>query len=142
MSLEDLFDECAADEKYKEPDNNVYKIVDKLVVDIEASFTGLETDTLDREKEKKEISEKLKKLEHKLSNIKNPPHLSNMPIKRREKISKKLKDQRELIRKRIKVYKVRLDEISIEESPNPKDEEDNKSFSTPQNKWNNNPYDL
>ena len=142
MSLEDLFDECAADEKYKEPDNNVYKIVDKLVVDIEASFTGLETDTLDREKEKKEISEKLKKLEHKLSNIKNPPHLSNMPIKRREKISKKLKDQRELIRKKIKVYKVRLDEISIEESPNPKGEEDNKSFSTPQNKWNNNPYDL
>ena len=65
-----------------------------------------------------------------------------MPIKRREKISKKLKDQRELLRKKIKAYKVRLDEISIEESPNPKDEEDNKSFSTPQNKWNNNPYDL
>ena len=53
MSLEDLFDECAADEKYKEPDNNVYKIVDKLVVDIEASFTGMETDVLNREKEKK-----------------------------------------------------------------------------------------
>src|SRR5271163_3677474 len=105
MSLEDLFDECAANEKYKEPDNNVYKIVDKLVVDIEASFTGMETDILNREKEKKEITDKLKNLENKLSSIKNPPHLSNMPIKRREKISKKLKDQRELLRKKIKACK-------------------------------------
>jgi len=136
--MEDLFDECCNNEKYREPVNKISNI-DKLIVDAEAEFTGTKTSHIDREKEKKELEDTVKSLEIQLSKLKNPSNTAKLPFNKREHITKKLNDEREKIRKHIKQCKVRLDEIELE---TPKKEESKEiKPSSDNSKWGSNPYD-
>jgi chromosome segregation ATPase len=127
--------------KYDEPDAGVDVLIEKLMVNIESEFTGLETDITDREKEKEMLTNKISELTIKLSQIKNPVSLAKMPFNKRDAISKKLNKDREIIRKNIKRCKCRLDEIKIEETPNPA-ESNSKTDEEVKNKWHQNPYDF
>lgn len=137
MELDDLFDECCRDEKYREPVSKA-SIADKLIVDAEAEFTGMSTAHIDREKEKKELEDTIKSLGIQLSKLKNPSNTAKLSTQKRELITKKLNEEREKIRKHIKQCKVRLDEIELE---TPKEEP--KAENKPNNnaKWGSNPYD-
>ena len=116
MNLEDLFDECITDEKYREPTNNTpAKSVDNLVKNIEAEFTGAITEYTEREKEKTSLSLRIKELSTQAKTLKNPQNLTKMTYAKRERITKKLADKRETVRNEISRCKVRLDEIEVEE---------------------------
>lgn len=122
--LEDLFDEGANDEKYREPVNYVKHSVDKLVTNIEAEFTGADTAEFSRAKEKAEINDKIKDAETRLKKIKNPQGTQNLSPDRRAAITIKLSEKRESVRKEIERYKLRLSEIEIEEGKS--SDKDNK----------------
>ena len=139
--MEDLFDECFNDEKYREAkkkDSSV--IVDNLINTVEAEFTGLSTTVSERKAEKHALTQKLKTLKTQLSSIKNPSNLAKMPATKRESITKKLSEEREKIRKQIKQCQIRLDEIEIEENPNPQGNDNNDKPCKADKKWDANPY--
>lgn len=160
--MEDLFNECANNTKYDTPKNSIVSTVEKLTTEIENNYLGLSTVFSEREKEKKDLKEKIAAAERKLTNIKNPANLAKMTYTRREAITKKLAESREELRKEIKIHKVRLSEIEVEEgksenstepenakNKNTKNRENNKSKEVRNNvddilpassKWNMNPY--
>jgi chromosome segregation ATPase len=148
MNFEDLFDECAKDQKYAEPKNMINVSVEKLMTEIESEYRGIGTTFSDRKKEKEDLKNKIEAAEIKLKNIKNPKNFAKMPFTKREALNKKLHDSREELRKEIKICKVRLDEIKIEEGDQEKQgpEKDVENNTRPEqnsnnnNKWNMNPY--
>ena len=139
--MDDLFDECCNNEKYREPVYKTSALIDKLVADSEAEFTGASSSHVDREREKKELSDTIKSLEVKLSKLKNPANTAKLPFEKRSAITKKLSEERDEIRKRIRQCKVRLDEIELE-TPKKEDNPSNVERNTRSNiKWgSNNPY--
>ena len=148
MNFEDLFDECANDKKYAEPKNMINVSVEKLMTEIESEYRGIGTTFSDRKKEKEDLKNKVEAAEIKLKNIKNPKNFAKMPYAKREILNKKLHDSREELRKEIKICKVRLDEIKIEEGDQEKQndtEERTENIKSEPNvgsndKWNMNPY--
>lgn len=148
MNFEDLFDECANDKKYAEPKNMINVSVEKLMTEIESEYRGIGTTFSDRKKEKEDLKNKVEAAEIKLKNIKNPKNFAKMPFSKREALNKKLHDSREELRKEIKICKVRLDEIKIEEGDQEKQgpEKDVENNTRPEqnsnnnDKWNMNPY--
>jgi chromosome segregation ATPase len=148
MNFEDLFDECANDKKYAEPKNMINVSVEKLMTEIESEYRGIGTTFSDRKKEKEDLKSKIEAAEIKLKNIKNPKNFAKMPFAKREALNKKLHDSRKELRKEIKICKVRLDEIKIEEGDQEKQnnmEERTENIkpepkSNSNDKWNINPY--
>jgi hypothetical protein len=145
MDFEDLFDECSNDKKYTEPKNMIHVSVEKMMTEIEAEFRGISTSLTERKKEKKDLEDKIAATENKLKNIKNPKNFASMPHTKREAMSKKLHDSREKLRKEIRICKVRLDEIKIEEGDqtpveNPNEKSVEHTTENKVDKWNTNPY--
>jgi predicted nucleic acid-binding Zn-ribbon protein len=145
MDLGDLFDECSNDKKYTEPKNMIHVSVEKMMTEIEAEFTGISTSLTERKKEKKDLEDKIVATENNLKNIKNPKNFASMPYAKREIMSKKLHNSREQLRKEIRICKVRLDEIKIEEGDqtpveNPNEKSDVPNIEHKIDKWNANPY--
>ena len=150
MDFEALFEKCLSDQKYDEPKNMTYVAVDRLVENIESEYQGITTVHSDRQKEKETLKNDINAAEKKLNSIKNPTNLAKMTFVRREALSNKLAAARKELRQEIKRYKVRLDEIKIEEGDTGQEEKqqvDNVPTITtitnvdkPVDKWNMNPY--
>jgi chromosome segregation ATPase len=136
-----LFDECSNSEKYREPSEPLNKYVNKVITNIEAEYTGVMTMHLERKKEKDDLNEKIKSAEKKLSAIKNPSNMARMTYAKREVLNKKLSANRTELRREITRYKVRLDEIEIEEGGNTAETNTNvENKPKTENKWDLNPY--
>jgi chromosome segregation ATPase len=153
MNLEDLFDECADNTKYDVAQNNIESNIEKLTREIESNYQGLSTVYADREKEKEELNTKILAAEKKLKEIKNPKNMASLSFTKREVINKKLAESRVKIRNEIARYKVRLDEIKVEEGDNKNEKNNvnnaktnahsdttNSASDIVPNKWNMNPY--
>lgn len=152
MNLEDLFDECADNTKYNVAKNSIESNVEKLTHEIESNYQGLSTVYADRQKEKEDLNTKIAATEKKLKEIKNPKNMASLNYTKREAMNKKLSESRAKLRNEIAIYKIRLDEIKVEEgdtgqsdkninqnnSNNNATSEEIKPNVT--NNWNNNPY--
>jgi hypothetical protein len=76
-----------------------------------------------------------------LSAIKNPSNMARMTYAKREVLNKKLSANRTELRREITRYKVRLDEIEIEEGGNTAETNTNvENKPKTENKWDLNPY--
>jgi len=102
-----------SDEKYRMPSETKIKDDINLLVDnIETDYKGGETIERERQKEKDDLTQKIKDAEKKLKNIKTP-NMGNSSS-RKEKITSQLSEKREKLRREIARYKVRLSEIETE----------------------------
>jgi len=137
MNFDDLFEECANDEKYRTPENCVERSINKMVTNIEAEFTGETTAEVERENERKDIEKKIQTAETELKKVKNPSNLSKMNYTQREEMSNTISKKREKIRRDIAKLKLRLDEIDIEEGKNSNNNDDEKNKNKNHNNKNN-----
>jgi hypothetical protein len=113
MDANEIFNLCMSDEKYSMPSETKIKDDINLLVDnIETDYKGGETIERERQKEKDDLTQKIKDAEKKLKNIKTP-NMGNSSS-RKEKITSQLSEKREKLRREIARYKVRLSEIETE----------------------------
>lgn len=113
MNFDDLFEQSASQDKYKEPPKPMDTAMDELMINLEAEFTGAETSYTSRVKERKELNEKLVEVEKKLKAIKNPKNVSQAA-----KVSAQNNAARQKHRTEIARIKLRLSEIDTEEGNN------------------------
>jgi hypothetical protein len=145
MDLDDIFNECANDEKYRVAQQSheaISKSANNMIKNIEAEYTGKPIEDsqylahVDRHTEKKEIVTQLTMLTKQLNALKNPKGMKGS-VNKREKNTSIISQKRETLRKQIKVLKFKLDEIQAEEGLDNKDTSKDKTPSM----WNNdNPY--
>jgi phenylalanyl-tRNA synthetase alpha subunit len=124
--MDELFNECANNEKYKQPEDPIKLSVNKLMKEIEAEYTNNTSCSvlLDREREKQELKSQISTLKKRIKDLKNPSGLSNNP-KKRQMHAKRMNEQRELLRKELSVLQFKLEEIGVEEG-NPNEQSEQK----------------
>lgn len=134
MDFDDLFEEGANQEKYREPDKNTNLAVENIMRYIESEFTGEETVETSRMNERNVLRKSLTEAEKKLKSIKNPKNVKNAA-----KISAQNKEKRDVCRREIARCKLRLDEIDSEEGIKNKGESNVSNIKS--SAWNMNPYE-
>ncbi|MEK7431889.1 MAG: hypothetical protein AABZ74_02050 [Cyanobacteriota bacterium] len=112
MDFEDIFNECAA-----EPQNNIktpesFNFAQKIISEVEAQYTGKNTDLIDRQKEIDDLRKDINDSKDAIKRIKMPKGAGT--AKMREMLSKQVSDKRTGLRNRIKRAEIRLDEIDVE----------------------------
>lgn len=140
--LEELFEECSNSIHHIVPEDTLKKYANNKLENIEAVYTGALTAHTDRLKEKADLISKIKKAEYKLKECKNPTNTAKMPYSKREALTKQLSQYRVNIRNEIARYKVRLNEIEMEENEKPHTEDkSSKKEGEIKNNWKMNQYD-
>jgi len=111
MSLEDIFDEEFNTSKYTDRPSE-YNGGEKLVKEIEAEYTGENTERLERVREQENLREEIMKTENKLRKIKNPKGIGSGS--RRAEVFAQVNERRNKLRNKLSRMRVRLDELAIE----------------------------
>lgn len=112
MDFDELFEECAAEPQNNLPTPEAYSFSQHIINEVEAEYTGKNTELIDR---KKEILQLQKDIEHDkeaIKRIKLPKGLGT--ARARELASKQANEKREMLRNKIKRAQCRLDEIDVE----------------------------
>lgn len=112
MNFDELFEECAAEPQNNLPTPEAYSFSQHIINEVEAEYTGKNTELIDR---KKEILQLQKEIEHdkeSIKRIKLPKGLGT--ARARELASKQANEKREMLRNKIKRAECRLDEIDVE----------------------------
>lgn len=112
MDFEDLFEECANEPQNNAPVPEEYSFSQKIITEVEAEYTGKNTEIIDRMKEVQALQKEIEQDKDTIKKIKMPKGAGTS--KMREMLAKKASDKRNLLRNKIKRAECRLDEIDVE----------------------------